>query len=51
MTKFPKWILNFENMASIPSPYKKGWHAYLVRNKTDMASIPGPYHDQNGNHT
>ena len=38
-------------MASIPSPYKKRWQAYLVRNKTDMASMSSPLCHQHGKHT
>ena len=46
-----KWILNFENMESKPSPYKKRWQACLVRNKTDMASMLSPLYHQYGKHT
>ena len=46
-----KWILNFENMASIPCPYKKRWQAYLIRNKTDMASMSSPLCHRHDKHT
>ena len=48
---YRKLILNFEKMASIPSPYEKRWQAYLVPNKTDMASMFGPIFYQHGKHT
>ena len=46
-----KWILNFENMAGIPSPFKKRWQAYLVRNKADMASMSSLLCHRHGRHT
>ena len=49
---YRKWILNFENMASIPSPNEKRWHnwsetkliwqACLVLFFIIMANIPSP---------
>ena len=48
---YRKLILNFEKMASIPSPYEKRWQAYLVPNKNDMASMFGPIFYQHSKHT